>query len=78
MIPAPIHLLSTASLPVTRGLDHASRIYPTCALKALELGYTEFGWSILFVRTLCEGMDCRVTSAFTRVFRRAMPGNDEA
>jgi hypothetical protein len=22
-------------------------------------------------------MDCRVISAFTRVFRRAMPGNDE-
>src|SRR5262245_40490940 len=23
-----------------------------------------------------QGMDCRVISAFTRVFRRAMPGND--
>jgi hypothetical protein len=23
---------------VIRGLDHASRIYPTCALKAPELG----------------------------------------
>jgi hypothetical protein len=23
---------------VTRGLDHASRIYPTCALKVPEIG----------------------------------------
>jgi hypothetical protein len=26
--------------------------------------------------TSFEKMDCRVISAFTRVFRRAMPGND--
>src|SRR5947209_10760797 len=26
--------------------------------------------------TLFRSMDCRVISAFTRVFRRAMPGND--
>src|SRR5215475_6519029 len=34
------------------------------------------------IHRLCEKalrrwMDCRVISAFTRVFRRAMPGNDE-
>jgi hypothetical protein len=27
-------------------------------------------------RRFIEGKDCRVISAFTRVFRRAMPGND--
>src|SRR5262249_32838417 len=58
---------------VTRGLDHASRIYPTCALKFPNSGKPEFGWSIFFARR----MDGRVISAFTRVFRRAMPGHDE-
>ena len=28
--------------PVTRGLDHASRIYPTCALEVAEIGFTRF------------------------------------
>jgi hypothetical protein len=28
--------------PVTRGLDHATRIYPTCATKMPELGYARF------------------------------------
>jgi hypothetical protein len=28
--------------PVTRGLDHASRIYPTCASKMPEIGSTRF------------------------------------
>jgi|SRR5262245_60069681 len=29
------------------------------------------------IHLLVKRMDCRVKSAFTRVFRRAMPGNDE-
>src|SRR5262245_13214083 len=31
-----------------RGLDHTSRIYPTCALKFPNSGKPEFGWSIIF------------------------------
>jgi hypothetical protein len=33
--------------------------------------------SIFFEEILRRKMDCRVISAFTRVFRRAMPGNDD-
>jgi hypothetical protein len=28
--------------PVTRGLDHASRIYPTCVTKMPEIEYARF------------------------------------
>src|SRR6516225_8009698 len=54
---------------VTRGLDHASRIYPTCAPRRPKSGKPDFEWSIFFART----MDCRVISAFTRVFDALCP-----
>jgi hypothetical protein len=41
--------------PVTRGLDHASRIYPTCASKMREIGYTRLRWSIFFVKAFRQG-----------------------
>ena len=34
------HFDAGSPIRVTRGLDHASRIYPTCALKMSELGHT--------------------------------------
>ena len=36
-----------ANWHVTRGLDHASRIYPPCAGKCRHSGKPEFGWSII-------------------------------
>jgi len=39
---------------VTRGLDHASRIYPTCALTLPKSGKPDFGWSIFFARSIYE------------------------
>src|SRR5262245_53078008 len=67
----PVRLLGHI---VTRGIDHTSRIYPTCALKFPNSGKPEFGWSIIFAKK----MDGRGISAFTRVFWRAMPGYDGA
>src|SRR5947209_5649257 len=75
----PVGLIQhSAPTCVTRGLDHASRVHPICALKTPEIGYTRFrvvhdSSQELFAKR----MDCRVISAFTRVFQRAMPGNDE-
>src|SRR5262245_46540135 len=67
----PVRLLGHI---VTRGLDHTSRIYPTCALKFPNSGKSEFGWSIIFAKK----MDGRGLSAFSRVFCRAKPGHDGA
>ena len=39
---------------VTRGLDHASRIYPTCALTLPKSGKPDFGWSIFFASSIYE------------------------
>src|SRR5438046_6373001 len=51
---------------VTRGLDHAGRIYPTCASKCSKSGKPDFGWSIVFRKKFFRTMmDCRVK-----------PGND--
>src|SRR5262249_42824896 len=59
---------------VIRGLDHASRVHPTCALKAPEIGFPRFR----VVHHSSQGffakrMDCRGISAFTRVFDALCP-----
>src|SRR5262249_16124929 len=44
----PVGLIQhSASTCVTRGLDHASRVYPTCALKRPKSGRPDFEWSII-------------------------------
>jgi hypothetical protein len=51
---------------VTRGLDHASRIHPTCAPKRPKSDKPDFGWSIFLRKNaFAKKMDCRVK-----------PGND--
>ena len=48
-------------------------------LKRPKSGKPDFGWSIILRKNFfAKRMDCRGISAFTRVFRRAMPGNDGA
>jgi hypothetical protein len=54
---------------VTRGLDHASQIYPTCAIEVPELGFTQVRVVHPFRKILlAKKMDCRVKSV--------KPGND--
>jgi hypothetical protein len=62
---------------VTRGLDHASRIYPTCALNAPKLGKPDFGWSIALRKKLfAKEMDGRVKPGHDGL--RRQPGLSEA
>src|SRR5262245_40059242 len=61
---------------VTRGLDHASRIYPTCALKCPKSGKPDFGWSIFFERRFREEDGLPGHKPVYARFQRAMPGND--
>jgi hypothetical protein len=46
---------------VTRGLDHASRIYPTCAFEVPKSGKPDFGAVHRSSQTaLANKMDCRL------------------
>ena len=52
------------------GLDHANRVYSTCALKLPELGYTRVRVVHLLRKVFRRQMDCRSS--------QVKPGNDTA
>ncbi len=64
--------------PVTRGLDHASRIYPTCAPKTTKSGKPDFGWSIIVRKKLLRrgwiaGSSTRLRASIAREDGRQRP-----
>src|SRR5262249_6014853 len=65
-------------VPSPAGLTTQAGFIRVAQLKCPKSGKPDFGWSIFFANKarFSKAMDCRDISAFTRVFRRAMPGND--